>query len=111
MAEGVGFLLATALIAIFVTAFAAKLAVKRRPRASRGAQVLRALWAFPGLALALFAVATVWTIYGAPDPSGDTGVTGMVVFAFAFFLIYALVIGAIVGVPTAILAVRNARNR
>ncbi|MES2987835.1 MAG: hypothetical protein V4808_08005 [Pseudomonadota bacterium] len=102
--------LAVALFAIVVTVFAAKRGVRRRPHASSGAQVMRALFAFPGLALLLFALAVVWTLYGANDPSGDRNAAGMVVFAMVFFLLYALVIGGIASVPAAILAVRSARN-
>ncbi|RYY46715.1 MAG: hypothetical protein EOP59_02370 [Sphingomonadales bacterium] len=110
MAEGIGFLLATALLAILVTAWAARRAVARRPQASKSAQVFRALLPFPGLALVLFALATAWTLYGEPARPGETGGAGMVVFALVFFLLYALVIGAIVGLPTAILAIRGVRQ-
>lgn len=111
MAEGIGFALAVALFAIFVTVFAAKRAVKRRPEASSGAQIFRALLAFPAVATGLFALAVLWTFYVAPAPPEPGGSTGMVVFAMVFFLFYALVIGAVVSVPAAILAVRSARNR
>ena len=110
MAEGIGFALAVALIAIVITVYAARRAVLRRPQASASSQVFRALFAFPGAALLLFALATLWTLFGATDP-GEPGTTGMVVFAFFFFLFYALVIGGIVSIPAAILAVRNARNQ
>lgn len=109
MAEGIGFALGVAIAAILVTVFAAKRIVRKRPAASSGAQVARAMLAFPAVATGLFVLATIWTIYVAPDPGGHDGVTGMVVFAMVFFLFYALVIGAIVSLPAAILAVRSAR--
>lgn len=108
MVEGLGFILLTALLAIGVTALAARRVVRRNRHASATSQVMRSGCAFPVLALLLFAAVVAFTLAGGGGGS-EPGTTGMVVFAMTFFLVYALAIGAVVGIPTAILMVRRLR--
>lgn len=104
-----GFLFGSIAATIAVTAFAAWLLVTRRPDASATAQTIGAAMSFPALAIGLFVIATVVALVGAADAPRNQG-AGMVVFAFVFFLFYALVIGAVIGIPTAMLSVRAFRR-
>lgn len=104
-----GFVIGTVLGAILVTVMAARFMVSRWPAMPSGAQAWRAAMGFPLLALLLFAIAVAVTLLQ-PTPANrpDLG-PGMPIFALFFFLIYALVIGGIAGVPTAFVAVRAFR--
>ena len=102
------FLIGSAIATAFVTWLAAKFIVARSPQASSASQVTRAALAFPALSVVLFVIATVVTLAG--DTTGERGTAGMVVFAMVFFLFYALFVAAVVGIPTAILAVRSLRR-
>ena len=111
MVEGIAFFAVTAAIAVFVTLWAARRTVRVRPDASFGRHVACALLAFPAVAVMLFALATaVALVDGARVHEPGPG-AGMAIFALVFFLVYALAIGAVVGLPTALLAVRASRNR
>jgi branched-subunit amino acid permease len=104
------FVLGSVVLAGLVTVLTAKRVVRRSPGASPGRQVMLASLGFPALAVVVFAAAVAVTLLG-PQADEPGGSTGMVVFAMVFFLVYALVIGAAVGIPTAIVAVRSFRNR
>jgi hypothetical protein len=104
------FLLGTAVAAALVTVLAARLLVARRPDRPAGSQIMGAALSFPALAIILFAVATTVALVGASDAPANQG-AGMAVFAMVFFLFYAVVVGAVVGIPTAIVAVRLFRRR
>lgn len=95
--------------AVVVTLIAAKWITARRPAMSYGLQVVLATMSAPVLAILLFVVATVYTL-SLPAPSEPGGTVGMVIFAFVFFLIYAMAIGAAVGLATALVAVRMFRR-
>jgi hypothetical protein len=103
------FLIGSAAIAMLVTLAAARWVVGHWPGASMGSQVFRAAAAFPLLAVALFAVATAVTLFGASRSGRPDLDPGMPIFAFVFFLVYALFVGGVVGVPTALVAVRMFR--
>ena len=87
---------------------AAKFSLGRWPDLSAGRQVLVAASAFPLLALIAFAVMLVITLAG-PQPQEPGGTTGMVVFAMVFFLVYALGVALVIGLPSAWIAVRMLR--
>lgn len=105
-----GFLIGSALVALFVTLAAARLVVSRWPELGFGSQVFRAALAFPVLAAAAFAIAVAVTL-AQPRPASRPDLDpGMPVFALVFFLLYALVVGGVVGLPTAWVAVRSFRS-
>ncbi|MEN3748047.1 hypothetical protein TPR58_12800 [Sphingomonas sp. HF-S3] len=99
----------TVAAAILVTLVAAKWITARRPNLSYGLQVILATMSSPVVAILLFVVATVYTL-ALPDLPEPGGTVGMVIFAFVFFLIYAMAIGAAVGLVTALIAVRMFRR-
>ena len=104
-----GFMIGSAVGALLVTLVAARFVVRRWPEASLGAQVIRSALAFPVIATVLFALATATTLFQ-PRPANRPDLDpGMPVFALVFFLLYALAIGAIIGVPTALVAIRGLR--
>ena len=105
-----GFLLGSALAAVLVTLAAARLVVSRWPGLPFGSQVFRAAMGFPLLAALLFAIAVLVTLaQSAPANRPDLD-PGMPIFALVFFLFYALVIGAVIGWPTAYFAIRSFRG-
>lgn len=95
--------------AVVVTLIAAKWITARRPAMSYGLQVVLATMSAPVVAILIFVVATVYTLSLPPLPEPG-GTVGMVIFAFVFFLIYAMAIGAAVGLVTALVAVRMFRR-
>ncbi|EQB10929.1 hypothetical protein [Sphingobium lactosutens] len=103
-----GFLVGSALLAILMSFGAAKFTLGRWPEWSASRHMLVAASAFPLLALVAFAVMVVVTLAG-PQPQEPGGTTGMVVFAMVFFLVYALGVALIVGLPSAWVAVRVLR--
>jgi hypothetical protein len=104
-----GFLIGTVVAALLVTLAAAKLIAVRRPGMSYGMHVILAAMSFPVLAILLFVIATVFTL-AQPTLPEPGGAAGMVVFAFVFFLFYAVAIGGVIGLPTAFIAVRSLRR-
>ena len=110
MAEGLAFFGTVALIAFFSTLWAARRTVRVRPTASFGRHMGCALLAFPAIAVLLFGVATMLALIdGARIDEPGPG-AGMAIFAAVFFLIYALVIGMAVAVPTAAVTLRRLRR-
>lgn len=104
------FVAVTAVIACLVTIFAAKRTVRVRSAAPFGRHMMCALLGFPAVALSVFAIATVIALAGGTRPAEPGPGAGMAVFAFVFFLFYALVIGAVVAVPTAAITLRRLRR-
>ena len=95
---------------ILVTIAAAWLLERRRPAAAPRAQIWAAACSFPVLSCLLFVLAVANTLAFPPtDQPGDP--RGMVIFAMLFFLVYALVAGFAIGLPTAFLAIRYFRRR
>lgn len=103
------FLLGSAAAAVAVTALAAWLLVMHRPALSAGGQIVRAAMSFPLVAALFFIVAVAVALTGAADAPPNQG-AGMAVFAMVFFLVYAVAVGAVVGIPTAILTVKALRG-
>ena len=102
-------LLLSILAIVAVTTLAAKLVTAFRPGMGQGAQIAVAAASTPVLAVLIFIAVVVLSLSGISSPS-ERNAGGMVVFASIFFLLYELVAGAVVGVPTAILAVRAFRG-
>ena len=72
-------------------------------------QVILAASSFPLLSVLLFALAVIVTLLDAPRVN-EPGTVGMVIFSMVFFLFYALVAGLVIGIPTAIFAVKALRR-
>ena len=106
---GAAFLAGSALTALLVTVGAAKLLVQRWPATGAFKQVVLAALSFPALTVLLAALATI-VVLAQPRLPEPGGTTGMAVFAMLFIAFIACAIGAIVGVPTAIVAVRAFRG-
>ena len=97
------FVLISALLAVGVTTLAAWLLIRVRPNIGRGAHLLFSVVSFPILSGLLFALGLLIALLSsAGDPAGSAG---MPILALTFFLFYALVIGAVLGLPTAFIAV------
>ncbi|WP_116091902.1 hypothetical protein [Sphingomonas crusticola] len=104
------FVAASILLAFLVTLGSARWLTLHATARSASSQVMLAALSFPLVALALFVVAVCVALISmsrGPDLPGQS--EGMPIFAAVFFLIYAWAIGAIVGLPTAIVAVRMFR--
>ena len=99
------------LAVLVITAIAARVAVTRLPDASYSKQVFWAALGFPAVAVALFVIAVVVTLVSASGSSDPGAGPGMPIFAFTFFLVYALMGAAVIGLPTAFVAVRIFRGR
>ncbi|MET0248231.1 MAG: hypothetical protein ABW164_00715 [Sphingobium sp.] len=107
MAEGVGFFAIVAVIAALLSWGAARRIVARRPTMGKGRQLLLALGAFPVAATVVFAVIVGLTLATSGDRQGDT--VGMAIFAMTFFLVYALFVGFVVGLPVAFVTLYRRR--
>lgn len=97
------FILISALLAVGVTILAAWLVIKVRPNIGRGAHVLCSVISFPILSGLLFVLGALIALLSSTGDPGGTA--GMPILALTFFLFYALVIGAVLGLPTAFIAV------
>ena len=105
------FVIGSAVLAMLVTLGSARWLTLHAPGRSASSQVWLSALSFPLLALILFVLAVAVSLIGiarGPDIPGQS--EGMVIFAMVFFLIYALVIGAVIGLPTALVAVRMFRT-
>lgn len=98
------------IVAIAAITFAAAwLATSRWPHRTQRWQVTFSALSVPLLSVVLFAVAVLSTLAHAPSVP-ERGTAGMVIFSMVFFLFYAVVAGLVVGIPTAIAAVRALRR-
>lgn len=73
----------------------------------KGRQLLLALCALPVITLLLFAAIVGLTLTTSGDGQGDT--VGMAIFAMTFFLVYALFVGFVVGLPVALVTLYRRR--
>jgi hypothetical protein len=110
VAEGIGFFAVTAAVAFFSTLWGARRTVRVRPNASFGRHMACALLAFPTVAVLLFALATMVALVDGAQVHEPGPGAGMAIFAGVFFLIYALVAGMVVAVPTAAIMLRRLRG-
>lgn len=94
---------------MLVTVGTAWLLTSRWSGRSQRWQVTLAALSFPLLSVLLFALAVVFTLLDAPRVN-EPGTVGMVIFSLVFFLFYALVAGLVIGIPTAIFAVKALRQ-
>lgn len=94
---------------IAITAGAAWLAMLRWPARTQRWQITLAALSFPLLSVLLFALAVIVTLIDAPSVP-ERGTVGMVIFSLVFFLFYAVVAGLVIGIPTAIIAVKALRR-
>ncbi|MFZ2995286.1 hypothetical protein [Sphingobium sp.] len=103
------YLIGSALLAVLLTVGVCRYGARRWPGMSGRRHVLVSASAFPMLAVLAFVVAVVVTLAQA-SPQEPGGSVGMVIFAMVFFLFYALCIGVLVGIPTAIIMRRVLRR-
>lgn len=89
-----------------VTAIAAKLIVARQLVTSTAAQVLLSAAAFP-IVTAAVAALLIALQFAQKAPDAHKGSFGMVIFAIVMFWFYGLMASAVVGLPTAVVAVRS----
>ena len=104
------FIAASVIVAILVTLGSARWLTTHAPAKSAFSQVMLATLSFPAATFLLFVIAVCAILVGisrGPDVPGQSA--GMPIFALVFFLFYAWVVGAVVGLPTAIVAVRMFR--
>lgn len=98
----------TILGVVVVTTIAAWLIERRWPSGSYLSNSIWAAASVPVIATILFAVMTVLTlVQGRGDHPSNVG---MPIFAGAFFVIYACMAGLVIGLPTAMVAVRLLRR-
>ena len=81
----------------------------RWPEKSRRWQVTLSALSFPLLSLLLFIGGVIATLIDAPRVP-ERGTAGMVIFSMVFFLFYAWAAGLVIGLPTAMIAVRALRR-
>jgi hypothetical protein len=99
------YILGSIAVIMAVTGGTAWLLTSRWPgRTQRWRTTLSAL-SFPLLSVFLFVLAVIVTLIDAPSVP-ERGTVGMVIFSLVFFLFYAVVAGLVIGIPTAIVAVR-----
>jgi hypothetical protein len=94
---------------VAITFAAAWFGTSRWPHRTQRWQVTFSALSGPLLSVALFAVAVLATLADAPAVP-ERGTMGMVIFSMVFFLFYAVVAGFVVGIPTAMIAVRILRR-
>lgn len=92
-----------------ITFAAAWFGTSRWPQRTQRWQVTFSALSVPLLSVVLFAVAVLATLADAPAVP-ERGTVGMVIFSMVFFLFYAIVAGFVVGIPTAMIAVRTLRR-
>ena len=94
---------------VAITFAAAWFGTSRWPHRTQRWQVTFSALSGPLLSVALFAVAVLATLADAPAVP-ERGTMGMVIFSMVFFLFYAVVAEFVVGIPTAMIAVRILRR-
>lgn len=102
------FILISALLAVGVTIAAAWLILRMKPNIGRGAHLLFSLISFPLLSGILFVLGLAIALLSSTGQ--PAGAVGMPIMALTFFLFYALVIGAALAIPTALVAVMALRR-
>ena len=102
-------LIASIIVIGAVTAVAAKLIVVRGIASSRVRQVLLAAAAFP-IVTAIIAALLIAVQFAQKAPDAHGGSFGMVIFAIVMFWFYGLMGSIVVGLPTAVIAVRAFRR-
>lgn len=94
---------------VTITFAAAWLVTARWPHRTVRWQVMLSAFSVPILSTALFVAAVLVTLADVPNVP-ERGTVGMVIFSMVFFLFYAVVAGLVIGIPTAMAAVRMLRR-
>ncbi len=103
------YILGSIAVIMAVTGGTAWLLTARWPARTQRWQVTLSALSFPLLSLLLFVLAVIATLIDAPNVP-ERGTAGMVIFSLVFFLFYASAAGLVIGIPTAMLAVRALRR-
>ena len=103
------YILGTVVVIVAATGGTAWLLTARWPGKSRRWQVTLSALSFPLLSLMLFVGGVIATLIDAPRVP-ERGTAGMVIFSMVFFLFYAWAAGLVIGLPTAMIAVRALRR-
>lgn len=94
---------------VAITFAAAWFGTSRWPHKTQRWQVTFSAFSAPLLSVVLFTVAVLMTLVDASNVP-ERGTVGMVIFSMVFFLFYAIVAGLVIGIPTAMIAVRALRR-
>ena len=103
------YILGSIAVIMAVTSGTAWLLTSRWPGRTQRWQVTLAALSFPLLSVLLFALAVIVALIDARGVP-ERGTVGMVIFSLVFFLFYAVVAGLMIGIPTAIVAVKALRR-
>ncbi len=106
---GVSYIVGSVVAIVAITFAAAWFATSRWPHRTRRWQVTFSALSVPVLSAVLFTAAVMATLANAPAVP-ERGTVGMVIFSMVFFLFYAIVAGLVIGIPTAMIAVRTLRR-
>lgn len=106
---GVIYIVGSVVAIVAITFATAWFATSRWPHRTRRWQVTFSALSVPLLSVVLFAGAVLATLADAPGVP-ERGTVGMVIFSMVFFLFYAVVAGLVIGIPTAMIAVRTLRR-
>jgi len=107
--EAVIYIVGSIVAIVAITFAAAWFATSRWPHRTQRWQVAFSAFSVPLLSVVLFAVAVLVTLIDASSVP-ERGTVGMVMFSMVFFLFYAVVAGLVVGIPTAMIAIRALRR-
>lgn len=106
---GVIYIVGSVVAIVAITFAAAWFGTSRWPHKTQRWQVTFSAFSVPLLSVVLFTVAVLVTLVGASNVP-ERGTVGMVIFSMVFFLFYAIVAGLVIGIPTAMIAVRTLRR-
>lgn len=107
--ESVIYIVGSVVAIVAITFAAAWFATSRWPNRTQRWQVTFSALSVPLLSVVLFVVAVLVTLADASSVP-ERGTVGMVIFSMVFFLFYAIVAGLVIGIPTAMIAVRTLRR-
>ena len=107
--EAVIYIVGSVVAIVAITFAAAWFATSRWPHRTQWWQVAFSAFSVPLLSVVLFTVAVLVTLVDASSVP-ERGTVGMVIFSMVFFLLYAVVAGLVVGIPTAMIAIRALRR-
>lgn len=106
---GVIYVLGSVVAIVAITFAAAWFGTSRWPHKTQRWQVTFSAFSAPLLSVVLFTVAVLMTLVDASNVP-ERGTVGMVIFSMVFFLFYAVAAGLVIGIPTAMIAVRALRR-
>lgn len=103
------YILGTVVVIMAITSATAWLLTARWPGKTQRWQVTLSALSVPILSVLLFVLGVIATLIDAPNVP-ERGTAGMVIFSMVFFLFYAWAAGLVIGIPTAMVAVRALRR-